>query len=695
MKAIWLPESRYSEQIRSRFNTNLPGSPDERYAVAEFRREYSFQRCPKSVVVTVTGEAQFFLYVNNQFVGLGPVSAGGDFLAERPLPWMFKNRYSLPGGAKQYVFRALVRLQPEPLTEYTHERGMFSLRGKAVFDDGEEVFETDESWSCRIAREYPARGAYDDTVPQDDWTSAQLVFPDVQPRDAGIPMLEFDEVCAREGSAFPVKPGDEFLLDFDRIYAAYILVRTNAALRASIVVGEEAEHPLNTQSVVFGEAGAYMSLRMFSVGCARVTVSDCAPGAVLEIRLLSSHYPFGRASGFHTSDEGLNLVMDVCRHTLGICRQTEHLDSPKHQELLACTGDYYIEMLMTAFENGDFRLADADVRRTAMWLNENDGRMFHTTYSLIWVQMIQKLYAFTANADTVRFCIPALRKLLNRFQTYIGENGVIENPPDYMFVDWTVLEGYSMHHPPKALGQTVLNAFYYRALIAAAELYEIAGESADTLLSRAALFKTAFNRCFWDSDKRMYVDGLPNPERNPGSWLPENPKLIHFSRYPQTLAALYGLADESERARLADLAADEKNGLAPVQPYFMHFVLEAVIENRLTEKYAMKLLKKWVPLVESCRKGLQEGWIKPEEGYSFDHSHAWGGTPAYHLPLILSGLRITEPGYRAVELTPSLWGLAEADFGIPTPFGEIRVSLREGEKAVVSAPPEIHMTVIG
>ena len=84
----------------------------------------------------------------------------------------------------------------------------------------------------------------------------------------------------------------------------------------------------------------------------------------------------------------LNKVYEVCKWTLQICRQTLHLDSPKHQEPLACTGDYYIESLMTAFTFGDMRLAAFDVLRTADWLKENKGVMFHTSYSLIWVQML-------------------------------------------------------------------------------------------------------------------------------------------------------------------------------------------------------------------------------------------------------------------------------------------------------------------
>ncbi|MCQ2463801.1 MAG: hypothetical protein MJ177_10465, partial [Clostridia bacterium] len=154
----------------------------------------------------------------------------------------------------------------------------------------------------------------------------------------------------------------------------------------------------------------------------------------------------------------------VCKHTLKICRQSLHLDSTKHQEHLACTGDYYIESLMTLYCFDDFRLSEFDIMRTADWLVDNNGRMFHTTYSLIWVQMLHDVYMITGNKALLTYSEKALDILLDRFAGYMGESGVIETPPDFMFVDWTVIDGYTMHHPPKALGQTVLNAFYYEAL---------------------------------------------------------------------------------------------------------------------------------------------------------------------------------------------------------------------------------------
>ena len=90
-------------------------------------------------------------------------------------------------------------------------------------------------------------------------------------------------------------------------------------------------------------------------------------------------------------------------------------------------------------------------------------------------------------------------------------------------------------------------------------------------------------------------------------------------------------------------------------------------------------------------KGLVEGFYAPEPTYSFDHSHAWGGTPLYSLPKALTGLSITEAGYRRIKLSPSLLGLNEAKIEIPTPYGMIECYMKRGELPRINAPEEIQI----
>ena len=103
----------------------------------------------------------------------------------------------------------------------------------------------------------------------------------------------------------------------------------------------------------------------------------------------------------------------------------------------------------------------------------------------------------------------------------------------------------------------------------------------------------------------------------------------------------------------------------------------------------MKLLERWIPVVKECDKGLAEGWIAPEESYSFDHSHAWGGTPAYQMPMAITGLEILEPGMKKLKFTPNLYGLEFAEIEIPTDYGMIYFRAEKGKDTIINVPDGI------
>ena len=154
------------------------------------------------------------------------------------------------------------------------------------------------------------------------------------------------------------------------------------------------------------------------------------------------------------------------------------------------------------------------------------------------------------------------------------------------------------------------------------------------------------------------------------------------------LAAYFGFFETAEcQALLQKILSDST--LGEVQPYFMHYLLDAVYRNGLRDTYTLSLLEMWKAPVRECPKGLAEGFYKPEPTYRFDHSHAWGGTPAYALPLALTGLRLRKPGFAEISLSPSLLGLDYAAVEIPAPQGIIRVTQRKGMKPEISVPDGI------
>ena len=168
------------------------------------------------------------------------------------------------------------------------------------------------------------------------------------------------------------------------------------------------------------------------------------------------------------------------------------------------------------------------------------------------------------------------------------KGGVISCPPDYMFIDWARIDGFDLHHPPMALGQTALNAFYQRALTDAAELYSVSGDG-----KKAAVCEKKANRhrknCrvrFYNRYLGVYGDGGSAPEYvyPPTTWLPENPEKAYHSRHANILAVWSGLitggaADSLLRRILTEDTLDGYTDI-DIQPYFMHYLLEIVRETR-------------------------------------------------------------------------------------------------------------------
>jgi hypothetical protein len=347
---------------------------------------------------------------------------------------------------------------------------------------------------------------------------------------------------------------------------------------------------------------------------------------------------------------------------------------------------------MTAFSFGDMRLAEFDVERTAQLLRHNDGRMFHTTYSLIWVRMMYDVYMLGGNFKMLEACRDALDMLLARFEGYVGENDLIENPPDYMFVDWIYIDEMSMHHPPKALGQTVLNMFYYMALDYAARIYALLGNHPDAAncVEKKNRLQKAVNALLYDAEKGMYFEGLNTPDApEQVHWAhPQNVDKRYYLKHSNIMAAYTSICDDETAKMLIDKIMTEQIE-GNVQPYFQHYLLEAIYAHGLRNRYTIEVVDRWKPAVKECNKGLAEGFFAPEPSYVFDHSHAWGGTPLYSLPKALTGLSLEEPGFKKIKLNPSLLGLEYAKVEIPTPYGMICCELKRGHMPEISAPNEI------
>ncbi|MBR2461136.1 MAG: hypothetical protein IKB34_07910 [Clostridia bacterium] len=703
---IWVDEKLYPEIQQCPFNFMNRWKDGQHFAVCAFRYKKKFREKPVKVIFSVSGDTTFRFSCNGRYIGRGPVAAGGDFECPAPMPYIYYSDFEfVPGDATLEIY-AEVKMGSSVMTEYSCGAGGFILSAEAFFKNGKSItFSTDESWECRPLPCYKSDSDTFLTQAELPWGKATVSRTERELRPSPLRNIAEDTVTAADFEPFTVLPGhtEIRLFSFDRIYAAYPVIALSGDSDTTVTVTaveiEGSERPAG----IIHSAGSYRHrwLRMYSVGALRVTVSNNGgtPVTVTEASAISVSYPTAteiinedrerREGDFRCSDDYLNRLYELCRHTERICRQSLHLDSPLHQEPLACTGDYMIENHIDAFAFGDLDISRFDLVRTAQILRIKGAKMFHTTYSLLWVQMLWDYYMYTGDFSILEEVYEELGLLMERFNTYMGASGVLENCPNYMFVDWIETDGYTLHHPPKALGQTVMNAFYYRALCVATEISEAVGDEAcaKRYRHRAAALRTAYNRCFYDVERKLYFSGSNSADSEvakPYQWLPENPLKRYYGVHENILSLLYGLCDSFDRQALL-VRTLEDSSLTPVQPYFMHFVLDAVYNAGLWNRYGMKLLERWRVCLDKTEKGLCEGWGE----FSGDFSHAWGGTPAYQLPARLSGIRILSPGFERISLKPSLYGLDSAFIRIPTGYGPIEIRMEKGLKPEITVPAGI------
>ena len=698
---IWLHKDKYPNSQTTGFSCG--GDPVKyNYTVAEFNKKYTFCKKIKKATLRFSADTAFQLYCNNKLIATGPVVVGGDFLEchrSRDL-WYATTLDVFPESDSLDLF-ARVKMLPVELCEFSKGKGGFMLTGHIEFEDGtKKVIFTDNTWLCRKNGAYIRPKLFDTSIKPDDWSTPQLQDNVWFCKDSPIPLRNEEIIMPIDGqNRFMLSAGEEkkLTLIYDKIYACFVDAKCKTDGKVTIKVHcTECGEDGSREELTFDGDGEYRSFELHSAGMFEVeAINHSDSDAEITLNLIFPHYPVDKEAQTITNDEELNKVLDVCRHTLKVCRQTHHLDSPRHSEPLACTGDYYIETLMTLFSFGDMRLSELDIKRTAELLIKNDGRMFHTTYSLIWVQMLYDVYMFTGNKKLLEDCLEALIILMNRFSSYVTELGIIDNPPDYMFIDWIFIDGFSMHHPPKALGQSCLNMFYYGGLDYAEKIYSILGEDAmakDARIRRDEL-KRNIDKLLYDEEKGIYFEGLNHkiPEEAVCEWAqPQNTDKRYYLPHSNILACCYGVAEgDKARSILTKVMRDEWP--CSYQPYFAHFMFEALYKAGLRDKFTLELAQRWKAPVKECDKGLVEGFISPDENYTFDHSHAWGGSPLYSIPKALCGFEVLEPAMKKIKLSPSLIGLDYARVEIPTPYGDMVISQEKDKKAVIESPDEIEV----
>jgi hypothetical protein len=677
---------------------------------------------PAPVWLRISADSRYRLWINGQFTGRGPAAVGGSYAKRAAPDWWYYDTLEVAAFLKAGRNLVAVEVVAGPDNQTCFSQGHAGFAAELVDGGGRVLSAADSGWrgvafmgyrvgqwtgltrNCDL-RAYP--GGWE-TEGLDDAQWPALVrdtTPRPRARRHGLPALMETRVGPLADTPVTIAPGSEpagVRFEFERMLAGHIQLVFTATAGTVVEIGFEElpgrrEGGARCLRLVLPEGETrYESWAYFSARAVYVTAAFPAGAGPLTIRepaMLARSQPLTYRGAFECSDGFLNELWLTCRWTAQLCLQEIHLDSPHHQEPLGDHGDYLVEMLMGYYAFGDYALAHADLRRMALDLEQQDGAQFHTSYAMLMPDLAADLLLFTGDRAAAREVLPSIRRVLRRLLVWRGPEGLLSQAPNYMFVDWIEHAGVNYHHPPAAQGMGALTAFAVRALRRAAWLSrEVGGpaEEAERWEQQADEMAAAFRLQLFDAARGIFRDGLCGINRQQtGRWLPADPPAPVYTRHTNILAVWAGIVSGTEAVAVIERVLDDP-ALPEPQPYFQHYLFEALALAGIFSERSRAQLDLWRPMLSAPTGTLREMWT------GGDHSHAWGGTPLVQMSGRILGVEPAAPGWRSVRLCPHTLDLAWARGTVPTPLGDIQVAWERQESFVhlrVFAPAGIGVDV--
>ena len=671
-----------------------------------FRREFDLGGTVQTARLRITADDYYHLYVNGRFVGQGPAPG---YVFAYPV-----NEYDLAPYLREGRNVLAVHVYYQGLVNRVWGSG--DLRQgliaqlDAVLKDGSNVrVATNQGWRVLTSKAYRGRRVTGYKTQFLEDVDARLIprgwklagFDDTAwARPVARPVAETGYTLVMQGTpplqVERVPPATlkrladgHYLADFGTEVTGAVGLRVNgpAGHKIQIRHGEEMESPDRVRWrmrancdyrdtwTLAGEPNERVQLFDYK-GFRYVELNDIpSPLERDDVWVLRRHYPFEpERSSFRSSDPLLDRIWTLCVNGVRYGCQEVFVDCPT-REKGQYLGDTYVTAVSHLYAQGDPRLtrrAILDFARSSKvcpgLLAVAPGSFMQeiADYSLQWPMLLREYYHHTGDDALVRELAPVLDGLLSYFRRYENANGLLENVEEkWNLVDWpeNLRDDYDYDRAVKGVN-TVLNAFYHGALVASAEMFDVAGEAqkAARLKQQAARHGEAFRRFLFDAETGLAVDAFGSN---------------HSSLHANALALYFGLVPQDNVARVVQHVREKRLSCGV---YMSFFVLRALFDAG-QQDFAFELItskdeRSWHTMLAAGATTCMEAW-GPDQKWNTSWCHPWSSSPISLVTERIMGLRPGRPGWHQVDFAPQTpRALATAEIAVTTPLGRVTVSHR-------------------
>lgn len=425
------------------------------------------------------------------------------------------------------------------------------------------------------------------------------------------------------------------------------------------------------------------------------------------IEIQHIRYPVEARGGFRCSDHGLNDIWDAAVRTVHLCMQTEMWDGIKRDQL-PWMGDLFVEALVAYHAFGDYALA----RRTYAVLGElgpaaprplHEQRypglyaLWHApsgeindipTYTLWWLVGLADYVRYSGDTSLLQELDTEVRAAVRHVEDHVGDDGLYRIRQGWDLVDWSPLSAEARF--------SFTHLLAYQALAAGYGLLARMDDQAD-----AAVCRRRYTHRLVDLMRQAALDAWGE---GAGGLVP--------SHHTHAMAIRSGALPDVQAAALFErYLVDDP----PARMTYWHRYadLEAALAVGRVGWGLAYIRRHWGPLVSAGMTTFWEtfdaAWLDVEDphavaivgsdtarygGYETSLCHGWSGGPAPWLQRAVLGVRPMADGFASIRFAPDLGDLAWAEGTIPTPQGDIGVTLRRAAadlEAVLRVPDAVQV----
>ncbi len=453
------------------------------------------------------------------------------------------------------------------------------------------------------------------------------------------------------------------LFDFGKeIFGKVILTQLDGKDRY-VSLGESYEEALD---FLYSELGLNVSGESFvSEPCALryIFVPNTKSG---EACVDFEYLPLENRGSFKCDNDEINKLWDVCAYTMLLNSREAFFDGIKRDRWV-WSGDAYQSYFVNYY-----LACDSDiVRRSIRMLRGRDPIKKHINticdYTFLWISSVWDYYLHTGDSDFVLDVYPEILDMWEFIEPRLDAQGMYERKlDDWVFIDWSTFD-----ESGPICAENMLLARAYECTAKYAKLWGDKKTEAHAKECFENIVKR-INELYWDEEKGAFIDCYKSGRKN-------------VTRHANIFALLFDYTSDERKEKIIKNVIFNDNVTKITTPYFEFYELDAMCKIG-NFKYMTDMLNSY--FCEMLRLGATTIWeeFDPKKkgiehyemyGGKYEKSlcHAWGASPIYLLGKYALGVKPTAPGYGTYEVKPNLMCFGEISGTVPTPRGDIFVSL--------------------